>query len=328
MKILFFGSSDDSVTVVESLIQKQYAVAAVITQPPRPVGRKQILTPTPVETWAHAHKIAVLSFPNQKDKPTLFENEADVTNTLETFTPELLVSASYGQFIPAELIGNTKHGGINIHPSLLPRWRGADPIPWSILSGDHQTGVTLVTLENNFDGGKIVAQKKIPLTETDTHLPLRQKLFETGAELLVEMLPKYLDGSIPGTIQNEQEATVARRLTREDGFIPWQILDKAIHGETVSLDELSPFFQQIMKLTTDNPQLTTILDRAIRALSPWPGVWTLLRSDVHRSYGGQAEKRLKILSGHTQHHEGKELLIVGQVQLEGKNPMAFGNFVL
>jgi len=227
IKILFFGSTTDSLLVLEKI----YTLAAVVTQPPKPVGRKQVITPTPVEIWARLHKIPVC-----------------YTSDISSFKPDLLISASYGEKIPIEIIKNARYGGLNVHPSLLPRWRGADPVPWAIMSGDHQIGVTVVTLSEKFDQGNIVAQKKIPIGPHDMSDPLRTKLFEIGANLLMESLPDYISGKNKGIDQKIGNEPYARRFTRDDGYEPWKkIID---------------------------PKESERINRKFRALHPWPGLWT------------------------------------------------------
>jgi methionyl-tRNA formyltransferase len=282
MKIIFFGSTTDSVLVLSRLDQ----IICVVTQPPRPVGRKQIVTPTPVEEWAKKQKIPVLSFPHQKDKPWLFENEQTVIDTLQPFTADLLISACFGQKIPIQTIRSAKLGGLNVHPSLLPKWKGADPVPWAILAGDHQTGVTIVTLEERFDEGKIIAQQKYPITDRDTSDEVRSKLFEIGAELLVENLLDYSSGKNSGKAQKSSSTPFARRLTRKDGFISWEE------------------FHPLLISNTD------LLDRKLRAFSPWPGIWTVVKMK------NAAKKRLKLIAL-------KPSIIV---QLEGKKPVPYEQF--
>ena len=199
LKVIFFGSTTDSVIVLQSLSNlrsnevTKFAIVAIVTQPPRAVGRKQIVTPTSVELWAQYHRIPVLSFPPDPSHQWLYANEQQVIDTLQPFHADVLVSACYGQRIPIQAIQATQFGGLNVHPSLLPRWRGADPVPWTILTGDHQTAVTVVTLSEKFDEGQMVAQKKLPITDKDTSDPLRTKLFTMGAQLLIESLPNYLN---------------------------------------------------------------------------------------------------------------------------------------
>ncbi len=259
MNVVFFGSTSDSVLVLEKLPSP----VAVVTQTPRPVGRKQIMTPTPVETWAKKHNIPVLTFPNNPDHPYLFADEGQVADSVDPLRAELLVTASFGQKIPTYTISQTKFGGLNVHPSLLPRWRGADPVPWAIVTGDHQTGVTILTLTEKFDEGKIIAQQKYPITDKDTTVSLRTKLFEKGAELLVTSLPDYISGKNKGIPQKVAGEPYAKRLTREDGYEPWKNIV--------------------------NPEESERISRKFRAFHPWPGLWTKIMID-------NEPKRLKILS--------------------------------
>lgn len=235
INIIFFGSTSDSILVLSKLT----GVIAVVTQPPKPVGRKQILTPTPVETWAIEHHIPVFT-------------------SVPPLTPDLVITASYGEKIPIEFIRSARFGGLNIHPSLLPRWRGGDPVPWAILSGDRSVGVTVVTLTEKFDQGRIIAQKIMPVTDNDRSDSLRTRLFAVGAELLLSILPDYLSGKNKGRSQSIGTEPYARRLTRDDGFEPWEnIMD---------------------------PKEAKRINRKYRAFYPWPGLWTKFH-----------KKRLKIL---------------------------------
>lgn len=309
--VIFFGSTDDSLLVLNALQQcnnvtiQQLSVVAVITQPPRPVGRKQVLTPTPVEIWAKAHNVTILSFPSDHGKPWLYASERQVADALEPLKADLIVSACYGQMIPLESIHAARFGGLNVHPSILPRWRGADPVPWAILTGDHQSGVTVVTLGEKFDDGRIIAQKKVPIKDSDTSDALRTKLFTLGAGLLVKTVPDYIDGSIKGALQQCNNLTIqqfpyARRLTRDDGFEPWEAIQKAL----IDVQEAKR------------------IDRKFRAFMPWPGVWTLLRP-AGRDYEGQAkERRMKILGLSLV----AGLLSLDVVQLEGKNSIPWKEF--
>lgn len=237
MNVVFFGSTADSVLVLEKLDH----VIAVVTQPPKPVGRNQIVTATPVARWTQSRGIPLTSL-----------------DEVMPFKPDLLICASYGEKIPITIIESAKYRGLNVHPSLLPRWRGADPVPWAIMDGDRQTGVSIVTLSREFDQGKIIAQKKLPITPQDTSDPLRTKLFTMGAQLLIEALPDYISGKNKGTPQKTESEPYAKRFTRDDGFEPW--------GKIV------------------DPNESERLNRKFRALHPWPGLWTTLGT-----------KRLKIL---------------------------------
>ncbi len=301
--ILFFGSTTDSVSVLEKLINvKNTTISAVVTQPPRPVGRDQTIVPTPVETWAKEHSVASLNFESNSEKPWLYKDTQQVIDTLQPIAPDVLISASYGQMIPWESISAARFGGINIHPSILPHWRGADPVPWAIINDDHQIGVTVVTLSKTFDEGKILAQEKIPIIPEDTSDPLRTKLFTIGAVLLADTLPLVFTGKIKPKDMHmpDPKPPYARKFVRDDGFEPWENLSLSM-TEGTAADRI---------------------DRKFRALNPWPGVWTKLTNIQSFKIIGQDEKRLKILKLHL--NEGK--IVIDEVQLEGKKPTAWEQF--
>ncbi len=310
--LLFFGSTTDSVTIANALTGHGYTPRAVITQPPRPVGRKQILTKTPVQLWAEERDIPVISFESDADKPWLFADEEAVVNTLSTYKPDLLISASYGQKIPIRSIQTATFGGINVHPSLLPRWRGADPVPWTIISGDQQTGVSVVTLSERFDLGSIIAQKKCIVPETESADPLRARLFELGAQLLLDTIPMVLNGSAEPVRENSSHEPYARKLKREDGFIPWPLLEAASAGKDIPREEREGLIQTI----TD--PLPIALARMARALIPWPGVWTTVEDPASGYFG----KRLKVLETALVHG----VCSIQTVQPEGKQPMTWEQF--
>lgn len=325
MNIIFFGSTSDSVIVLDALAE-HHAVACVVTQPPRPVGRNADLTPTPVQEWAQSHTIPFLSFASNQEKSWEYEDEQTVIDTLEPFTPELIVSASYGQKIPSKTINNARLGGINIHPSILPRWRGADPVPWAMIAGDHQTGVTLVTLSEEFDKGKLVAQKKVPIRDSDYPDPLRSTLFSIGAELLVTTLKEIKGDSFEHTVTNQEVSSYARKFSRTDGYMPWELLQSAMSTEsheTIQQFAAVPLVRDYLKFTIAHetePPIGIILERFFRALSPWPGMWTQLPITSGDTI---VEKRLKILSCTL---SAKGELRLNTVQLEGKTPVPFTQF--
>lgn len=333
LTIIFFGSTSDSVIVLEKLYHFQtpaspaggsnfkLQIISVVTQPPKPVGRDQLLTPTPVQIWAMEHNVTFLSFPTGAVKPWLFLHEENVIDSLSPLKADLIVTASYGQLIPYAVIEKAQYGGLNVHPSLLPRWRGADPVPWSILAGDNQTGVTVLTLSKEFDEGKIIAQKKVPLTSTEIHEELRKKLFEIGAELLCSHIENYVDGKDKGVSQNPAKSTYARRLTRDDGYIPWELLQKAFNGEDVDIDTLPKLFQEVAKSSFSRGHVAYSIEHASRALTPWPGLWTKVGISNKES-GIMEEKRLKILSCHMT----LDTLTLDTIQLEGKKPVSWSQF--
>jgi methionyl-tRNA formyltransferase len=323
MTFVFFGSTADSVTVISRLSDAGFVPAAVITQPPRPVGRHHIITKTPVELWATSRSITVLSFESEPEKPWLYRDPAQVTEAISTFNPDLLITASYGQKIPAPCITNAKLGGVNIHPSLLPRFRGADPIPWTILAGDRRTGVSVVELADTFDEGAILGQKTVILTGAETSGPLRSTLFAIGAEMLVQMLPDVAQNSCRRHPQRGTgDAMYARKLSREHGFVPWEILQRIIRNEQARItgDDLKTipvirYSRSILDPQTLAEHPCGFLDRMIRGLSPWPGVHTIVPTR-------KGDLGLKILS--ISHQNGT--CLPEAVQLAGKNPVSYSQF--
>jgi len=309
MNIIFFGSTADSVIVAKALHEK-YPLAAVVTQPEKPVGRDKTITKTPLELWATEQKLPCLTFMQDEQQGWKYKNDDDVTNSLATFKPDLFVTACYGQKLPGAALKLPKNGSINIHPSLLPRWRGADPVPWTIIAGDAQTGVTLSIITDTFDSGDIVAQKKIPVTDHDMPDTLRTTLFTLGAKTLIELLPTYIKGNADLIPQKKEDVLVARKLTRADGFVPFSLVAKAVAGQDATREErLETLLQEI---TEPLPQA---LVRLLRALTPWPGVWTTIPVDG-------TDKRLKLLEYALR--DGK--LSITSVQLEGKTPVDWETF--
>lgn len=353
IKTVFFGSTSDSVLVLTKLYETrnpalpagrsklETRIAAVVTQPPRPVGRKQVLTPTPVESWAKDHDSTVLTFPSDPTSPWLYANEQQVIDTVSSLKANLLISACYGQKIPWSYIQSVKYGGLNVHPSLLPRWRGADPVPWAILTGDHQTGVSVVTLSKEFDEGVVMAQKKIPITDRDTSDTLRTQLFTLGAQLLIENLNTYIENPRryvprPSQQHNQGQASIvasspyARRLSRDDGFIPWELIQSAIDGKgSTTIQQFNNItivkdYMNFNKEWKKEKSLGTVLERFHRALSPWPGIWTEIEIRDKQKERRKIKKRLKILSLHLSPVTYR--LSLGTVQLEGKTPVPFSQF--
>jgi methionyl-tRNA formyltransferase len=335
VKILFFGTTDDSVLVLDKLFNFHLPTSiiqlqVIVTQPPRPVGRNHDITPTPVNLWADTHQITCLSFNADPEKPWLYENESDVTRKINANDFDLIISACYGQKIPESVIRKAKYGGINIHPSVLPLWRGADPVPWTIISGDSKTGVTLVTISDKFDQGKIINQELLDIREEINSDLIRTKLFDLGARLLIKALPRFLSGEMPGVPQDPDKSTYSRKVNREDGFIPWDTIQNAVNGKTVQESpEIKnlPVFVSLAKYNitpNDFTPLAEVIRRMFIGLSPWPGIWTLFNNRNQVSGIMKHELRLKIVLLHMDDQTNN--LVLDQVQLEGKNPVSFKQF--
>jgi methionyl-tRNA formyltransferase len=230
--IVFFGTHKFAATILEGLTQSRLVdIALVITQPDRPVGRTKELQASPVKILAQKYNLPV-------DQPiTLKGYKLEVSNV------ELGIVAQYGLLIPKHILDAFPKGILNVHTSLLPKYRGASPIQTALMHGDTETGVTIMKMDVGLDTGPIILQKKITIDSADTYQSLDQKLAVLGSASLHEALPAYLDGSLIPQTQNNAEATTCRELTRDDGHIDWQ------------------------KTHTDVYNL-------YRALTPWPGIWT------------------------------------------------------
>ncbi len=287
-RIVFFGTSVYSLIVLEKLYEESYPIVGIVTKPDRPVGRKHTPIPTSVKLWADSHRVPAHTPQPRSDKPWQFTNERQVTQEVLKFNPELLLSADFTLKIPAELVNKVTYHGLNIHPSLLPSYRGPAPVPWSIIHGETKTGVTIVTISQHFDSGRIVAQQEEVILPTDTTHSLLTRLFTKGVKLLVEILPEFLKKpasyQLPPTTYNLQPSYYPR-LTRNDGFEKWEKIIKAI------------------KKGTDAARI----ERKFRAFHPWPGLWT---SIIHKG----KSLRLKLLDIKL---EGNELKI-SKWQFEGR----------
>lgn len=229
----FLGSGAFAVPILEALASApEVELLAVVTAPPRQSGRRLAERPSPVGAWAAERGLPVLT-PNRL-------RAAEAVTDLEALRPELLVLADYGRIVPDTWLAIPPHGALNVHPSLLPRHRGAAPIPGAILAGDRETGTTLMLMDAGVDTGGIVAQRSIRLAGDELAPELEARLAGIGADLLRESLPGWLAGTIRAQPQPQWGATLTRPLTREDG----------------RLDPLRPAAE---------------LERQIRAFQPWPG---------------------------------------------------------
>lgn len=206
-KIIFFGTPNLSVKVLEVLLAANYEVVAVVTNPDAPVGRKHVITPSPVKVLALEKGIPVLT-------PDKLSPE-----DLKSFDAKIGVVVAYGKIIPQSVIDMFPAGMLNIHYSLLPKYRGASPVENSILSGDAVTGVTIQKLVFKLDAGPIVSVKEFPIDNKITSPEIKTKLTEIGSELLLETFPKYLAGEITPVEQDETQATHCKKISKSDGEI-------------------------------------------------------------------------------------------------------------
>lgn len=209
-RIAFMGTPDLCVPILEALSSSGHKPIVIVTNPDRPVGRKQILTPPKVKTWGDTNNIEVL----QPEKP-----KGDFVLDFKKRNIDLSIVVAYGQILPQDLIDAPRLGTINIHYSLLPRWRGASPIESAILAGDKKTGVSIQQMVKKLDAGPILAEKEHLIDPKITAPELRNELNQKGAKLLLEILPKILSGRITPKIQNDSQATHCSKFTKSDGEV-------------------------------------------------------------------------------------------------------------
>ena len=231
MKIIFAGTPLFAAAALEALLANGLEVVAVLTQPDRPAGRGMELLASPVKDIAIRYGLPVLQ------PGTLRTGE--IQQQLAAFDADVMVVAAYGLLLPPAVLAIPKHGCLNIHASLLPRWRGAAPIQRAILAGDEETGITIMQMDEGLDTGDMVLKRSCPITEKDTAQILHDKLSDLGAQAIVEALQQLATGTLVSTLQDEAAATYAPKLTKAEGKIDWS-------------------------------QNAALVERAVRAYNPFP----------------------------------------------------------
>ena len=225
VRIVFMGTPDFSVPILEAL-NKNYNVKGVVTQPDKPVGRNKELLPTPVKKYANDNLILVI----QPEK--IRESWQEVVS----FHPNLIITCAYGQILPRELLVYPKYGCINVHASLLPKLRGGAPIHHAIIDGHKKTGVTIMHMSPKMDEGDIISSKEIEILDTDTAETLHDKLSILGRDLLIETLPSIIDGTAPRIKQNNDEATYAKNISKEDEKIDFSKTKRQVYNQIRGLN--------------------------------------------------------------------------------------------
>jgi len=215
MRLIFMGTPEFAVPSLKKLIEAGHEVDAVFTQPDRPVGRKQVITPPPVKVAAQEYGIEV----HQPEKVRNAAARAEIEPVLRSV--DACVVAAYGKILPAWMIEAPRLGCINVHSSLLPKYRGAAPINWAIVNGEAETGVTIMQMDEGMDTGAILLQGSLPIGANETAAELTPRLAELGATLLIETLGKLERGQIAPRAQQDDEASYAPILKREDGLVDW-----------------------------------------------------------------------------------------------------------
>ena len=220
LKTIFMGTPEFAVPSLEALKDKVDLIT-VVTQPDRPRGRGQKLLPSPVKVWALDHSIPIL-------QPEKIKTD-EFTSKLEELQPDLIVVVAFGQILSKRILDLPKYGCINVHASLLPRYRGAAPIEWSLINGETKTGVTTMMMDVGLDTGDMLIKREVDITE-DMILPeLREKLMQLGAEALIETIDKLIDGTLERHKQDDSLSNYAPMLTKETGLIDWNKPAQDIH---------------------------------------------------------------------------------------------------
>ena len=246
MRVVFMGSSEFAVPALRAIVERGHAIPAVYCQPPRPAGRGLALAPSPVQSAAESFDLTV------ETPETLGTDESAAV--FRAFSPDVGVVASYGMLLPQRILETPIHGCLNIHASLLPRWRGASPIQHAIWRGDSETGVSIMQMDAGLDTGPVVCRQATPIADTDTGGTVHDRLAEIGAELIVESLDRIVTRDWNPRRQDDATATYAPKLSRDDGRLDWA-----------------------------RPAVE--LERQVRAFDPWPGTWAV--------FGGKRLRVLK-----------------------------------
>ncbi|MEJ5223205.1 MAG: methionyl-tRNA formyltransferase [Anaerolineales bacterium] len=286
-RIVFMGSPDFAVPSLRALAAA-YRICGVVTQPVRPSGRGGVLSPPPVKVLAQELGLPLM----QPEKLRASEAMAQLTE----WAPDVIIVAAFGQILRQNVLDLPRFGCVNVHGSLLPRWRGAAPIQAAILAGDAETGITIMKMDAGIDTGDILSMRAIPIASDDTGGTLFEKMAQLGADLLLETLPRYLRGEIEPRPQPAEGVTYAPMLKKEDGL----------------LDFTRPAAE---------------LERRVRAFNPWPSAWMLWQGaplKIHRAHVGAAKaqpgQRL-VVNGLPAIGAGEGVLVFDEVQPAGKKPM-------
>jgi methionyl-tRNA formyltransferase len=289
INVVFMGSPEFAIPILKALAG-HYHLVGIVTKSDKPAGRGQVLTPPPVKKLAVELKLPYIQ-PKRLREPEAMEQ-------LKIWQPDLIVVAAFGQILKPEVLDLPPLGCINVHASLLPRWRGVAPIQAAILNGDNTTGVTIMRIDPGVDTGPFLSQRSIPIQPNDTAGTLSERLSILGAKLLTTALPGYINGESVLQPQDENLATQAPMLKKEDGK-----LDFGLSAE--------------------------VLERKVRAFNPWPGSFTFLEDQlfkIHRAHiyqldGAEPGKRY-IVEGWPALGTARGLLVLDVVQPASKKPMA------
>lgn len=289
MRIVFFGTSDVGLPILEALA-KEHEIIQVVTSPDAFVGRKQELRATPIADLANELKIPI-------QKPEQVKNNPEFLDFLKELNADIFIIVSYGKILPLELLDIPPLKTINVHFSLLPKYRGAAPIQYALLNGETTSGTTIFILDEKVDNGPVLVKKELGIEAADTFSTLAQKLANLSAELLIDLLPKYAAGEITPEEQNHDDATFTKLIKKEHGRIDW-----------------AKPAQEIFNMW--------------RAYTPWPGIWTTWKNENFKIL------QLKVIESPTDDNISETIkcgsntyLLLEEVQPAGKKPMTMKDFM-
>lgn len=297
MKVIFMGTPDFAVGTLEALIAAGHDVVLAVTQPDKPKGRGKHLQFPPVKEAARAHGIEVFQ-PGRIREP-------ECIGRLRTFQADIIVVAAFGQILPKEILDMPPYGCVNVHASLLPKYRGAAPIQWAVINGDRISGVTTMRMEEGLDTGDIIMQEEVALDPKETGGSLFDKLSGIGADLCVRTLAAIADGSAVYTPQDPAAATKVGMIRREFGRMDWTMQARQ-------------------------------LERLIRGLSPWPGTYTKWKNRTLKIWDADVIEEntdcapgsvVKVTGNDVRVQTGDGILVLNEVQPEGKKRMSCGAFL-
>ncbi len=299
MKIVFFGTPEPAAACLQTLLDAKHQIVGVVTQPDRPRGRGRQIAFSPVKELAIKNNLLIA-------QPAKVKNNPEFSSWLRSLKAEIAVVVAYGQILPGDILDVPKFGFINLHASLLPKYRGAAPVQWALLNGEKETGVTIMQIDQRLDAGEIIRQEKIAIEEEDNAETLAHRLFAVGKEVLLQAIREIETGKAELRAQVESEATFAPALTKESGELDWR----------------KPAAQ---------------INNRIRALVPWPTAHTffkgkqlkLWRAEVLPGKEPRPGEILEIVknSGFIV-GTGQGGLLVLEVQIEGKNRILASDFML
>lgn len=295
--IVFMGTPDFAVPALEAIIASGHLVG-VVTQPDRPAGRGKKMTPPPVKTTAVAAGVPVY-------QPASLRQQATI-EPIAAWQPDLIIVAAFGQILRPHLLELPRLGCVNVHASLLPRWRGASPIQHAILAGDVETGITLMQMDVGLDTGDMLVKETVPILPQDTAVSLHDRLSELGGAMLTRYLPALLGQSLTPTPQDDSASTYAPMISKEDGRLDWS-------------------------------HTAVSLDRRLRAMTPWPGAFTFwgdallkIHTAVVYPIPNQPDTKPGTVWTDNDHilvQTGDGSLALGQIQLAGKKAVSATDFI-